>query len=298
MKPMTISGVERVPVEIDTVEDRRGAIPTATARSFAILELVAHSPNAVDVGDVIEALALPKATAYRLVEGLLTAGYLIREPARKRLTVGHRFTDMALGVMRASMRDSARHAVLRRLARVMNETCNIGIMLGGEVVYLDRVEAEHWPLRLHFGTGSRVPLHASAIGKLHIALAPSRVRRTLLKSLDLQRFTPSTITDRGALEEELRRIRKERVAFDHEEFLAGVICTAVPIVRRNGELIAGVAVQAPTARLSRAQARKHLPALQVAAAELSELLESTEVDGSPARTAACNANGSLKEKKV
>lgn len=297
MKPDMIAGAERMPVEIDA-ERRRSAVPTATARSFAILELVAHSPNAVDVGDVIEALSLPKATAYRLVEGLLLAGYLTREPARKRLTVGHKFTDMALGVMRASMRDAGRHAVLRRLARVMNETCNIGIMLNGEVVYLDRVEAEHWPLRLHFATGSRVPLHASAIGKLHIALAPSRVRRTLLKSLDLQRFTPSTITDRGALDDELRRIRKERVSFDHEEFLAGVICAAVPIVRRNGELIAGVAVQAPTARLSPAQARKHLPALQEAAAELSELFESTEFAGSLARTAACDANGSLKEKKV
>jgi len=298
MKPATMASVERMPVAIDASEDQRDGIPTATARSFAILELVAHSPAAVDVGDVIAALSLPKATAYRLVEGLLTAGYLMREPARKRLTVGQKFTDMALGVMRASMRDVARHAVLRRLARVMNETCNIGIMLNGEVIYLDRVEAEHWPLRLHFATGSRVALHASAIGKLHIALAPSRVRRTLLKSLDLQRFTPSTITDRAALDEELRRIRKERVSFDHEELLAGVICAAVPIVRRNGELIAGVAVQAPTARLSPAQARKHLPALQEAAAELSELFESTEVDDSPTRTAACDANGSLKEKKA
>lgn len=298
MKSAMIAGAERAPIEIDVPEDRRGAIPTATARSFAILELVAHSPNAVDVGDVIEALSLPKATAYRLVEGLLTSGYLTREPARKRLTVGYKFTDMALGVMRASMRDSARHAVLRRLARVMNETCNIGIILNGEVVYLDRVEAEHWPLRLHFGTGSRVPLHCSAIGKMHIALAPSRVRRTLLKSIDLQRFTPSTITDRAALDEELKRIRKERVSFDHEEFLAGVICAAVPIVRRNGELIAGVAVQAPTARLSPAQARKHLPALQEAAAELSELFEASEMEGGPPRAAACDANGSLKEKKV
>ena len=298
MKPAAIAGTERVPLDIAPRERRHAAIPTATARSFAILELVAHAPTAVDVGDVIEALSLPKATAYRLVEGLLTAGYLTREPARKRLTVGHKFTDMALGVMRASMRDSARHAVLRRLARVVNETCNIGIILNGEVVYLDRVEAEHWPLRLHFGAGSRVPLHASAIGKLHIALAPSRVRRALLRSVDLQRFTPSTITDRGAFEEELKRIRKERVSFDHEEFLAGVICAAVPIIRKTGELVAGVAVQAPTARLSPAQARKHLPALQQAAAELSELLGSTEVDANAARSAVCDVNGSLKEKKV
>jgi DNA-binding IclR family transcriptional regulator len=136
------------------------------------------------------------------------------------------------------------------------------------------VEAEHWPLRLHFETGSQVPLHATAIGKLHLALVPSRLRRTLLRNIDLRCFTPNTIMDRAVLEVELKRIRKERVSFDREEFLAGVICAAVPITRKNGELMAGVAVQAPSARLSLEQARKHLPALRQAAAELSGIFES------------------------
>ncbi len=299
MKP-PLATADRLDTAVAVPRSLRDPIPTATARSLAILELVAQSPNAVDVGDVIEALALPKATAYRLVEGLLTSGYLVREPARRRLTVGFKFTNMALGVMRASMRDAGRHAVLRRLARMTNETCNIGAMLGGEVVYLDRVEAEHWPLRLHFAAGSRVPLHCSAIGKLHVALAPSRLRRSLLRSVDLIRFTPNTITDRAAFDEELKRIRRERVSFDHEEFLAGVICAAVPIVRRSGELIAGVAIQAPTARLSLAEARRHLPALQQAASELSDMFESSEADAAqPAkRMAACSSNGSIKEKRV
>ncbi|TMJ91233.1 MAG: IclR family transcriptional regulator [Alphaproteobacteria bacterium] len=255
-------------------DHRSETMPTATRRCFAILNLVAHSPTAIDVADVVETLALPKATAYRLVEGLVSSGYLVREPVRKRLTVGSKLTGLAFGAMRASMREASRHAVLRRLARTMNETCNIGTMLNGEIVYLDRVEAEHWPLRLHFEAGSRVPVHATAIGKLHLALVPSRLRRTLLRSIDLPRFTSNTIMDRAALDAELKRIRKEQVSFDREEFLAGVICAAVPITRKNGELMAGVAVQAPSARLSLEQARKHLPALRQAAAELSSIFES------------------------
>lgn len=253
--------------------ESRETIATATARSFAIIELVAHSAVPIDVADVIEALALPKATAYRLVDGLVGSGYLAREPARRRLTVGFKLTDLALGALRASMRDSERHAVLRRLARTVNETCNVGVMLNGDIVYLDRVEAEHWPLRLHFSPGSRVPLHAAAIGKLHLALLPSRLRHRLLQSIELPRFTPTTITDRAALEEELKLIRKERASFDREEFLAGVICVAAPILRKSGELLAGIAVQAPAARLSLDQARNHLPALRSAAAELSRIFE-------------------------
>ena len=116
------------------------------------------------------------------------------------------------------MRHDTPHVVLRRLVHTLNETCNIGTLLNGEVVYLDRVEAEHWPLR-HYTVGSRVPLHCSAIGKLFLALAASLRRRRLLQSMELRRFTDSTITDSARLETELRQIRKEQVSFDREEYL-------------------------------------------------------------------------------
>jgi IclR family transcriptional regulator, acetate operon repressor len=259
----------------NVVADRRhDAISTATARTFAILDVVAQAQAAVDVSSVIEALALPKATAYRLVDGLVSSGYLAREPARKRLTVGSRLIDLSLGTMRASMRDASRHALLLRLVNQVHETCNIGIMLQGEVVYLDRVETEDWPLRLQFGPGSRVPLHCSAIGKLFLALTPSLRRRRLLQSMELSRFTDATITDRSQLEAELKQIRKEQVSFDRVEFLVGVVCMAVPVIGRNGETLAAIAISAPEARMNlRVAARDHLPTLRRAAEELAKTFQ-------------------------
>ena len=143
----------------------------ATARSFAILEHVARARTPVDVLDIIGSLKLPKATAYRLVDWFVTQGYLSREPGRKRLIVGPKLTTLAFGALSSSMRNDAPHVVLQRLVHTLNETCNIGTLLNGEVIYLDRVEAEHWPLRLQYTSGSRVPLHCSAIGKLYLALA-------------------------------------------------------------------------------------------------------------------------------
>jgi IclR family transcriptional regulator, acetate operon repressor len=274
MKSMTITDAPSVaPRRKSAPEVRRDAISTATARTFAILDFVAQAPGAVEVASVIESLSLPKATAYRLVDGLVSSGYLAREPARKRLTVGSRLTDLAFATMRASMRDSGRHALLRRLAHQVNETCNIGVILNGEIVYLDRVEAEHWPLRLHFGAGSRVPLHCSAIGKLHLALLPARRRQRLLATLELRRFTDTTITERSKLETELRQIRKERVSFDREEYLAGVVCVAVPVIGRNSEMLAAIAIQAPEARMDVQVARGHLPALRHATEELAETFQ-------------------------
>jgi IclR family transcriptional regulator, acetate operon repressor len=246
-----------------------------TARSFAVLEHVAGSRAPVDVLDIIASLKLPKATAYRLVDWFVTQGYLSREPARRRLIIGPKFTNLAFGALSSSMRHDTPHVVLQRLVHTLNETCNIGTLLNGEVVYLDRVEAEHWPLRLHYTVGSRVPLHCSAIGKLFLALAAAPRRRRLLQSLELRRFTDSTITDSARLETELRQIRKEQVSFDREEYLVGVVCMAVPVIGKNGEMLAALAIQAPQARMNVQTARQHLPALQHAAAELAEIFQET-----------------------
>jgi len=91
--------------------ERLGAI----ARSLAILEHVAKSPAPVGVLDIIDALELPKATAYRLVDWFVSQGYLAREPSRKRLLVGSRLTSLAFGALAASVGNSEPHIVLQRL---------------------------------------------------------------------------------------------------------------------------------------------------------------------------------------
>ena len=256
--------------------ERRAERLSVTARSFAILEHVARSRAPVDVLDIMTALQLPKATAYRLVDWFVCQGYLRREAGRKRLIVGPKLTNLAFGVLGATMENAAAHVVLQRLVQTVGETCNIGTLINGEVVYLDRVEADHWPLRLQFSTGSRVPLHCTAIGKLFLALAPALRRRRVLQAIELKAFTSHTLTTLDALDTELRQIRKEQVSYDREEFLLGVVCAAVPIIGRNGEILAALAIQAPQARMSVDLAPTHLPALRRAARDLAEVFQAKD----------------------
>lgn len=255
--------------------ERRREKLGVTARSFAILEHVAAARTPIDVLDIKNALHLPKATAYRLVDWFIGEGYLAREPGRKRLIVGPRLTKLAFGALSSTLQHSSAHVVLQRLAETVAETCNIGTVVNGDVVYLDRVEADHWPLRLQFSPGSRVPLHCSAIGKLFLALAPAQRRRRLLQSMELRAFTEHTLTRPAALAGELDQILREQVSFDREEYLMGVVCIAVPVLGKSGKLLAALAIQAPAARMDVQTARRHLPMLRRAAAELSEIFQAT-----------------------
>jgi DNA-binding IclR family transcriptional regulator len=243
----------------------------AALRAFAILETVAGAGRPVSMTDVVDAVQLPKPTVYRLLALLEQALLVQREPASKRYSIGPRASRFALEALTNSATRGARHAILQRLVDDIGETCNFTILDGAEVVYLDRVETA-WPLRMNLQTGSRVPLHCSASGKLLLAYLPKAARERLLERLPLERFTDASITSRDRLERELERVRARGCATDEEEYITGLVCVAVPVRVARGRVAAAVAVHAPTSRLPLDEALKHLPDLERAAAALSETL--------------------------
>jgi DNA-binding IclR family transcriptional regulator len=139
----------------------------------------------------------------------------------------------------------------------------------GEVVYLDRVEAD-WPLRLHLPVGSTLPPHCCASGKLLLAFKEPDERTDLVRTLPLPRFTERTITDRQLLASELDRIAATGYAVDNEEYVVGVACVAVPVRIATGEVIAAVAVHAATARLPLTRAIEFVPTLVKAADAIAQ----------------------------
>ena len=242
---------------------------SATLRAIHVLEIVAGAENPIGLVGIMEATGLAKPTVHRIATLLVDAGMLSREAEGRRFAPGPRLTQLALKSLTHPTWRAPRHAILQALVKEFNETCNLTMLDGPEVVYLDRVEA-NWPLRLHFQTGSRVPAHASASGKLLLALMPSRERKRLLDAMSFERHTANTLTDRRAFEAELRRIRKQRFATDNEEYLEGMVCVAVPVESKTRKVPAALAVHAPASRLPLEQMLLGQPALRRSAARIAD----------------------------
>jgi DNA-binding IclR family transcriptional regulator len=232
-------------------------------RLIALLEHVARADKALTLTDIIGEVHQPKPTVYRMLQQLEHAGLLVKEPDGKRYAPGARLSKLAEDVLLNAQVRAARHAILQQLVDELGETCNFTMPAGTEVVYLDRVETA-WPLRFHLQPGSRVPLHCSASGKLFLAYMPPVQRNRLLNHLPYKSYTPNTITTRIRLEAELARVRAQGFALDNEEFLAGLVCVAVPVFdpRSKHKVRGSVAVQAPASRFPIGHASLALPALQ------------------------------------
>lgn len=261
---------------LDTAADRgpRDAAleNSSTLKALAVLEALARSPGPVTLTQLMQVTGLPKPSLHRTLSLFEDAGYVQREPAGRAYAVGPRLAALGLAVLTHGAAATQRRAILRQLVSDVGETCNLAMLRKGEVVYLDRVEAD-WPLRLHLPVGSAVPPHCSASGKLLLACLPAAEREALVASLPLTRFTPQTITDRALLERELDRIAAAGYAVDDEEYVVGVACVAVPVRLASGEAVAAVAVHAATARLPLQRALEFVPRLQAAAASLAKTFE-------------------------
>jgi DNA-binding IclR family transcriptional regulator len=246
---------------------------SALEKAVAVLEAVVERDSRFGLSEVARHTGLSRQAAHRVMRQLTDSGLLTHDPFGERYLVGHRLKRLSLSALTAAQRGSAAHEVLRSLVSRLGETCNVGMLDGLEVVYVDRVECD-WPLRLQLQPGSRLPAHCSAIGKLLLAYLPAKSRRRLLASASLKRYTPHTVTDPARLEQELASIRAEGLATNDQEYMVGLLGIAVPIRDNVGEVAAALAVHAPLARMGEAEARAHLPELREAAEALCRAFDS------------------------
>jgi IclR family transcriptional regulator, acetate operon repressor len=246
-----------------------GGLGGSTLRAFTVLETAARMRRDLSVSELSALADVPKPTMHRLVRQLEGDGLLQRGVRGRLRGPGPRLVDFALDVLRYWAETAPRQAVLEALSADVGETCNLGVMDGNVVVYIDRVESK-WPFGLKFEPGSRVPLHCTSMGKLFLSEMPASKRRELLQVSSLHCYTENTICDAAALDREVTEIGKRGYSIDDQEFLAGVVCLAVPVRDAEGALCAALAISAPAARLSIGKALQQLPLMLEAAEKLGE----------------------------
>lgn len=242
-------------------------------KAFEIIRAVTESPkHSATVAEVAEALSLPRPTANRIISNLIKLGLLKRDGGGIRIIEGDLLVELASTVLQSASMRGPRHEVLKQLVIDTRETANVGTLVGGEVLYLDRVEAA-WPLAFRLDPGSRVPIYCSAIGKLLLSQMPPDQREKYLDAMTLTRRTPTTICDPKMLRQEIERIAEQGVAIDDEECFNGVLGIAVPIVSTVSTPPMALALAAPSGRQTPDLLRGFLPAMRSAAERLGRCYE-------------------------
>ncbi|WP_412168356.1 helix-turn-helix domain-containing protein [Curtobacterium flaccumfaciens pv. flaccumfaciens] len=210
----------------------RARQPKAIQNALAVLEAVAHAGPGVTAQQISDALGMPRATTYRLITLLVEDEYLVRLPDLRGFALGHKVSELA-GVAPAA---APSVPPLPRAVRSVLSDVRSAVRAG---VHLARYDADgicdvdvdpDFPLL--DATALRSTPGSSAMGRLHAAGGASA-------------------SQVGA-------------------FVRGFGCLALPVHGERGELVAGLTLSAPAARVeSPGQALVHL---RTAVARLEPLL--------------------------
>ncbi len=240
---------------------------SAVKRTLDILEILAKEGSTLSLKEITERSGLARPTAHRLLQTLMTRGYVEQDSTRA-YSIGR--AALALAGSMLSRLEPARAArpPLERLRQLTPETIHFAVLAGSDAVYVEKIDGRR-AYRMASEIGQHMPLHCTAIGKAILAFLTPERRAELLRGPELQRRTANTITKPEALELELAEVRRRGFAIDDEENEHEIRCVGAPVLDARGEAFAGVSVSAHSSQFSNEVALLTAPSVVETAREIS-----------------------------
>jgi IclR family acetate operon transcriptional repressor len=228
--------------------DRR-YIVAPVHKSMQLLDALVSSKAPMALSDLAAATALPKTTAFRYLYTLRASGFVSYDERSERYAIGPRVAVTSpLPGYAERIKEIAQPAMLR-LQRQFNETVNLGIRDGTDIVYIDMVGSSRL-LHAEAKIGKRDPLHSTALGKaILLTLGSSEIDRAVPRRMEAR--TPHTITNRDHFLDDIARSAARKYALDLEENELGARCVAAAITEPSGRgAMAAISISGPCQLMS------------------------------------------------
>lgn len=237
---------------------------SVASRTLALLGAFDAAHRRLSLTDMARRADLPVPTAYRLVNELQRWGALTRTSSGD-YVIGRRLWDVGLlAPMQTGLREVA-SPFLHDLYGATLATVHLAVREGTNALYIERLSG-HASVPVVSKIGTRLPMHATGVGKVLLAHAPEAIRTEVLAHLT--RLTAHTVIHSGVLRNQLSRVHRDGYATTVEEMTLGACSVAVPVYRGD-DVVAALGVVVPS--LNRDKLRL-VSALNVAAQGISRSL--------------------------
>jgi len=210
----------------------------STLRCLSVLELLATPPFEYGLTQTAQTLGLAKGTARRFLATLEAAGYVERDPAHRVYRLASKSLIVGTAYLRRSPIYRAAYLHMQELARVAEVMVHLSVKEGDSVLFLCTV-GQPGTVYLYADIGDRRPVHATAMGKLLLALGPDSEQKRILGK-PLERYTEYTIVDPVVMENELKMIREKGYAVMYREIYEQLAAVAAPVRDSTGSVVAAI----------------------------------------------------------
>jgi len=243
------------------------AATTTIEKAIDLLFYLHATGGARGVSEIGRALGVPKSSTHRLLASLARRG-LVEQDERGRYRPGIALLALGLGALDREPLAAAAHPILERESEASGETAFLTVARRGRIYVLDKSEGASF-LRVAPSIGVEVPIHATAVGKLHLAFAPDSV---VLGKEPWPVFTDSTPVKRAQLEREVEQALRRGWAENRDGWIQGLTVVAAPVLVAS-RMFGCFVIAAPTFRVKDRDLAQLAKRVQQAAADIAARLQ-------------------------
>jgi IclR family pca regulon transcriptional regulator len=214
-------------------------------RGFAVLLAFDEELANPTLAELAAATNLSRPAVRRLLLTLQRLGYVTGADGRWRLTPRVLSIGQHYSASNAMIELAQPH--LLALAEQTHESASLAALDGAHVVYVARVPVRRI-MSINVSIGTRVPAHATSMGRALLAWAPAPVIERVIAESGLRRLTERTITDPVAFQAALREVRELGYALVAGELEDGLISVSAPVRDQTGSVVAALASSTSSGR--------------------------------------------------
>jgi IclR family transcriptional regulator, KDG regulon repressor len=232
-----------------------------------LLGIMSKAGQGLRLGELAEAVGLPKGTTHRLLSSLVYYNYVQQDPVSRRYRLGFKLVTLGNCLLDQIDLHKVAQPHLLELAQRTQETAHLVILDNDQALYIDKIQLSSEGLHMASRLGFRAPLHCTAVGKVLLAHQPETEIDRIIARRGLTRYTAHTFADSVSFKVHLGKVKAEGYALDNEEHTIGVRCVAAPVRDMAGGVVAAISVSAPAVRATLAVAEEHVKPKVVETAE-------------------------------
>lgn len=240
-------------------------------RGLRVLCEVGQAQGAMNAPELARRLGVPRTTVFRLLATLERMGFIHRADNGRDYSLGMAVLRLGFEYLASLELTQLGAPLLERVRNEFNLSCHLVVRDGADIVYVAKAAA-NTPLASSVNVGTRLPAHATVLGRVLMADMSLDELRELYPQGTLpivNAFTPRSVEQLHALLVEDRR----RPYLLHEGFFeSGISTLAAPVREQGGAIAAALGVAMPAVPLEAGRLERLADSVCDSAAELSSLL--------------------------
>jgi DNA-binding IclR family transcriptional regulator len=268
-------------IETGSAPDEGGEkyVVPALERGLRLLGEFSRENRRLGPPELARRLALPRSTVFRLLNTLEGMGFLERVEGGSEYRLGLAVLRLGFEYLASLELTELGQPLLERLCDALRYPCNLVVRDGRSIVYVAKVTPPT-PLTSAVRVGTRLPAHATVLGRILLEDLSLAELRQLYPEEQLQSYSASTPKTAIELFDMVQSDLQRGYVLGEGFYEASISTIAAPVRDHSTRIVAALGVTIPSAHIDANRLDELVQRTRAAADELSVLLNYSPRTGS------------------